>query len=82
MGLRRAVIFFIPMLFIGCAARKETVRSKVYIDCCNPALGYNEKDMCKWAKDNPGKRIHQGNTIYETLWSDCRVGGEPWKKWE
>lgn len=73
-----------PILLSSCAPKKEAVRNvnKYYIDCCNPALSYNEKDMCKWAKDHPGKVIVQGNTLYEMIWSDCKVGEEPWRKYK
>lgn len=90
MGLSvRSGISFLTMVAIlqmvvlaGCAKRKEIVRNKWYIDCCNPGLSYEEKDMCKWAKENPGRLIVQGNNLYEMIWSDCKPGEEPWRKWE
>ena len=77
-------MFFILMLsIVSCVPkRKETVRNKWYNDRCNPGLSYEEKDMCKWAKDNPGKIVVQGNDLYEMVWSNCKVGEEPWREWE
>lgn len=67
----------------SCTAKKAVRNvSKVYIDCCNPGLDYEAKDMCKWANDNPGKRIYQGNIVYEMVWSNCKPGEEPWRMWE
>lgn len=82
MGLRIVYAVILSVL-IGCMAKPAVVvRDKYYIDCCNPALSYNEKDMCKWSKDNPNKVIVQGNILYQMIWSDCKVGEEPWRKWE
>lgn len=86
MGLKlvQPVIYSLLMLFIvGCAAKeKVVVRNKWYIDCCNPGLSAEDKDMCKWAVENPGKIIVQGNDLYEMIWSDCKPGKEPWRKYE
>lgn len=77
------VVILLTAVLAGCA-KKEVIRNvnKLYIDCCNPTINAEEKDMCKWAKDNPGKIIVQGNTLYTMIWSDCKVGEEPWRKWE
>lgn len=82
MGLRNLVSGVILVSFV--LAAPPTVRStdKVYIDCCNPSLNFEDKDMCKWAKDHPGKLLQQGNTLYEMVWSDCKVGEEPWRRYE
>lgn len=84
MGLGRFLSASVISLGIltGCTAKSVVVRNKTYIDCCNPGLSYSEKDMCKWAKNNPGKIIVQGNNLYEMMWSDCKIGEEPWRKWE
>jgi len=64
------------------ADRNFTKQTWTY-DCCNPGLSEGTKDMCKMAAtarnhvliDNYGNR-------YKFIWSDCKIGDEPWQKWE
>lgn len=83
MGLRHVFVAVLLVSLIGCTPKSVVIlRNKVYVDCCNPSLGYNEKDMCKWAQENPGKMIVQDDKIYDMIWSDCKIGEEPWRRWE
>lgn len=78
------VYVILPIALVGCMAKSVAtpVRNKYYIDCCNPTLTAHEKDMCRWAKENPNRIIVEGNSRYEMLWSDCGAGKEYWRRWE
>ena len=52
-------------------------------DCCDPSLNAGIKDMCKAAaKDADHVLWDQDKNRYEFIWSECKVGKEPWRKWE
>lgn len=54
-----------------------------YHDCCNPGLSAADKEMCKDAALDADHVLWDldGNQFVYT-WSDCKVGGEPWRKYE
>jgi len=83
MGLKLSLAFAAILVGLpGCIAKPIVTKNKYYLDCCNPALTAHEKSMCKWAKENPGRIIIEGDYKYEMVWSNCEPGKEPWLKWE
>lgn len=71
------------LTLISCAPKNVVKRNKYYIACCDPSLSENDKDKCKWLdKMNIDTLRDSIGDIYEGVWSDCRRGEEPWRKWE
>lgn len=70
----------------SCTARKEVVERSVnkrYIACCDPGLGADDKDLCKWLHEHNAHSLKDGaGTIHEGVWQDCKPGEEPWRKWD
>ncbi len=54
-----------------------------YYDCCDPSLSSEEKENCVFAKEAKDHVLTQRNGDTKTyLWSNCRAGKEPWRKYE
>ncbi len=82
-------IFIISLLsLIGCAGLQSQTpadgdtRNQTWVyDCCNPGLESGTKEMCEMATvaknhiliDNYGNK-------YKFIWSDCKIGNEPWRE--
>lgn len=86
MGLGRFLSASVVVLGIlpGCTPKSVVVPvSKTYVDCCDPGLDAATKDMCKWAVEVSGHTaVDQMGNRYEMVWSDCKEGMEPWRKYE
>lgn len=74
---------------IGCTARSvvtpaDRVRNETFrYDCCDPGLGAADKEWCDLAIKNPDHAfVDTDGNKYEYVWSDCKIGEEPWRKYE
>lgn len=57
--------------------------SNIYYDCCDVGIDENVKEDCKIAAGMRDHVITLRNGDTKTfLWSSCRPGKEPWKKYE
>lgn len=88
MGLKNAILIGIVTLVMGgCAASRAVSpadrRAKNqtwYFDCCDPGLDAGTKELCDYAgKDEDHTRWDLDGNKYVYVWSDCKIGGEPWR---
>lgn len=82
------VALFMEILFsavLAACMRAKVVQqpSTVYVDCCDPGIDEGTKWMCDRAIKNPDHTLIGADGIrYEYVWSDCKIGEEPWRKYE
>lgn len=89
MGLNTALMSVLFLLLGACAPKvavnpaDRVSKQMFYYDCCNPSLHPDDKDMCRMAAKDEDRILWdtKGNK-YTYIWSDCKIGGEPWRKWE
>lgn len=84
MGMVFRTAAVVVLIALTSCTPKKVVRNvnKYYVACCDPGLNAEDKDMCKWMAEKGVSRLYRGGDIYEGVWSDCKPGGEPWRKWE
>jgi len=78
------------LLFSGCIAKpcvlpsdRDAHNQTWYYDCCDPGLSSGNKEMCDMAaKDDDHILWDTDGNKYVFTWSDCKIGEEPWRKWE
>lgn len=75
-----AVVLLTLVLYAPKNAAKNG--NKHYIACCDIGLDADDKDMCKWMTEKGVTRLYRGESIYEGVWTNCKPGEEPWRKWE
>lgn len=84
MGL---IVVFMEVLFSvvlsACMASRIVPQKSLYHDCCSVSLTADEKLGCKWAASGPEKNLlDDSGVLHKFIWSECKEGGEPWRKWE
>lgn len=85
MGLngRKLIIASLFLMLVNCSVKKETVKNVNRFDCCDPGINAEYKDMCKWMDEKGTNRVWDKNGgMYEGVWSNCKPGQEPWRKYE
>lgn len=91
MGLKFVVIAVGMIAMSGCATMskpKPNPADRVsgetfYTDCCNPGLGAADKELCSMAAEDEDHILwDDAGNKYVFIWSDCKIGEEPWRKWE
>lgn len=91
MGLGRFLSVVVILLggLTGCIVKSavtpaDRVKGKAfYYDCCNPGLNKADKEMCKdAAKDEDHVLWDDDRNRFISIWSDCKIGEEPWRKYE
>lgn len=90
MGLvtRIAFVTFLVAL-TGCMAKNGAthanhVKNETFrFDCCDPGIHAGTKEMCDLGRDAKNHTLVDGDgNKYNFIWSDCKPGEEPWRKWE
>lgn len=89
MGLRTALITITLLAATSCATQKDArnpvpaKRETYRVDCCDPGIDADTKFVCKWAIKNPSHIfVDARGKLFETVWSECKPGEEPWRKYE
>ncbi len=80
-------LIFIGLIgLIGCAGLQvKTPADNIYnetftYDCCDPGLSQGTKEMCDMAiKDKNHTLVDDYGNKYKFIWSDCKIGKEPWR---
>lgn len=80
------VYVILPIALVGCMAKKDVIENKprkYYFECCDPGINAAQKDTCKWLVEQKAHAFKdKDGNIYQAVWSDCKEGEEPWRKWE
>lgn len=90
MGLK-SVLLVSTIFLTGCQSVKtriitpaDRVAGETFrYDCCDPGINADTKWDCDRAIKNPDHVfVDTDGNRYEYVWSDCKIGEEPWRKYE
>lgn len=85
-------VMLLVIVTVGCSIPKSKPKPNpadrvsgetFYTDCCNPGLNAGDKEMCDMAAEDEDHILwDDAGNKYVFVWSDCKIGEEPWRKWD